>query len=58
MNSDNILMLKSAFTIAAKTGAGAVLLHADPMDDLIFEEKMSKKFDLIILTKKKKFEAA
>ena len=54
MKSENTLLIKSAFTIANKVGAKAVLVHADPLDDLIFDERVAKKFDLILLSKKKK----
>lgn len=58
MNSENTLIIKSAFTIANKIGAGAVLLHTEAMDDLIFEERVAKKFNLVLLTKKKKLDGA
>ena len=57
MNKENTLILKTAFTIANKTRAEAVLVHADSLDDLIFEERVAKKFDLVLLSKKKRIEA-
>lgn len=57
MNTENALMLKSAFTIANRVGADAVAVHADPLDDLHFEERVAKKFDLILLTRKKRLES-
>lgn len=56
MNAENALLTKSAFMIANKVGAEVVLLHADPLDDLIFDERVAKKFDLILLTRKKAIE--
>ncbi|MFH0799701.1 MAG: diadenylate cyclase [Pseudomonadota bacterium] len=58
MKSDNTFILKTAFTIANKTGAEAVMVYADPLDDLIFKERVAKKFDLILLTRKKRHEEA
>jgi DNA integrity scanning protein DisA with diadenylate cyclase activity len=57
MNKENALILKTAFTIANKTKAEALLVHADALDDLIFEERVAKKFDLVLLSKKKRLEA-
>ena len=56
MNLENSLILKSAFTIANKIKADAVLVHIDPLDDLIFEERVAKKFRLILLTSKKRLD--
>lgn len=49
-------MLKSAFAIAVKTKAGAVLVHADALDNLDCPERVPKKLDLILLTRKKRHE--
>ena len=57
MDFQNTLMLKAAFTIASKTGADAVLLHADPLDDLHYAERIPKKTKLILLTRKKRAES-
>lgn len=57
MESQNTLMLKAAFSIAAKTGADAVLLHADPLEDFNYAERIPKKPELILLTRKKRPEA-
>jgi diadenylate cyclase len=56
MDAQNTLMLKAAFAIASKTGADAVLVHADPLDDLHYEERIPKKLDLILLSRKKRVE--
>lgn len=54
MKPENALILKAACQIANKTKAKAVVVHADPLDDLLFEERVAKKFKLILLTKKKR----
>ncbi len=54
MKQENALILKAAFQIANKTKAKAVVVHADALDDLLFEERVAKKFRLILLTKKKR----
>lgn len=56
MDAENTLMLKAAFAIAGKTRADAVLVHADPLEDLHFDERIPKKLDLILLSRKKKVE--
>lgn len=56
MNIENSLILKSAFTIANRIKADAVLVHIDPLDNLIFEERVAKKFRLILLTRKKRLD--
>lgn len=56
MHSENTLMLKSAFAIAVKTKADAVLIHADALDDLDCAGRIPKKLDLILLTRKKRHE--
>ena len=57
MDAENTLMLKAAFAVAAKTRAKAVLVHADPLDDLQFDDRIPKKIDLILLTRKKRIES-
>lgn len=57
MNWENTLILKSAINIAKKTKADAVMVHADPLDDLSFTEKIPKKIDLFLLSRKKRIEA-
>lgn len=47
-------MIKSAFSIAGKSRANAVIVHADPLDNLHIDERIPKKLDLILLSKKKK----
>lgn len=56
MLTENTLLIKSAFKIASKIKADAVAIHTDPLDDLRFEERIPKTIDLIILSRKKKFE--
>lgn len=56
MKEINRFVLKSAFNIARKNKADAVILHVDPLDDLLFEEKWPWKFKLFLLTKKKKLD--
>ncbi|MBI2341293.1 MAG: DNA integrity scanning protein DisA nucleotide-binding domain protein [Deltaproteobacteria bacterium] len=56
MNTTNKLMIKSAFQIAEKTHAKAVLIYIDPLDDLKYEERYPKKSDVILVSKKKKWD--
>lgn len=56
VDKTNAFILKEAFKIAQKVRASAVIVHIDPLDDLIFEERVTKKFDLILLSRKKKTE--
>ncbi|MDO8526418.1 MAG: diadenylate cyclase [Deltaproteobacteria bacterium] len=49
-------MIKTAFQLAAKIKARAVMLYIDPLDDLHFEERFSKKIDLYLLSRKKKLD--
>lgn len=56
MDEQNTLILKAAISIAAKTGANAVLIHADSLDDLLYAERIPKKLDIILLTRKKRVE--
>lgn len=58
MQKDNVLMLKSAFAIAGKIKAHAVLVCTDPLDDLHYEERLAKKFDLILMSRKKRAEVS
>jgi len=58
MRSENSLVIKSAFSIANKIGADAVLIYADSLDDLIFDERVAKKFDLVLLTRKRKIDGS
>jgi len=58
MNSENKYIIKAAFTIASKTNSSAVFIHADPLDDLIYDEKfLKKKIKLFFISKKKKLES-
>lgn len=56
MNSENTLFLKTAFSIASKTAASALVVHVDPLDDLVCEERLPKGRSLILLTKKKRLD--
>lgn len=56
MLAENELMIKAAFKVATALKADAVMIHTDPLDDLQFEERIAKKFDIILLSRKKKFE--
>lgn len=49
-------ILKNAFNLATKSKANVVFVYADMLEDLLFEEKWPWKFDLYLITKKKKFE--
>lgn len=58
MKEVNQHILKAAFNIARKKKTSAVILHADPLEDLIFDEKWPWKFDLYLVSKKKKWDLA
>lgn len=58
MNSDNELFVKTALRLAIRLGAKALVIHADPLDDLRFAERIPKNRNLILLTKKKRLEGA
>lgn len=56
MDYENAMMLKAAITIAAKIKADALLVHADPLEDLRFEERIPRRMALILLSRRKKVE--
>jgi len=56
MNTTNKLIIKSAFQMAEKVGAKAVMIYIDPLDDLKYDERIPKKIDLFLISKKKKWE--
>jgi diadenylate cyclase len=58
MDGENTLFLKATFTIAQKTGADAILVYADPLDDLAFDERIPKGRRLVLLTRRRKLEGA
>lgn len=57
MNNENKLILKAAFGIANKTGADMVMVHADSLDNLTFDERVAKNFDLVLFSKKRRLDA-
>jgi diadenylate cyclase len=54
MQPANIAMLKSAFTIAGKTGVRTMFIYIDPLQDLIYPHPMPRKVSIVLVTKKKK----
>ena len=50
-------MIKTAFQLAGKVKAKAVMIYADCLEDLHFDGRFSKKIDLYLLSRKKKLEA-
>ena len=58
MNNENALFLKTACNIASKTQAAAVVVHVDPLDDLIWTERFPKSRKLVLLTKRKKLDGS
>ncbi len=58
MIKENLLMIKTAIKIAGSIKADAVMIHTDPLEDLKFDAHIAKKTDLILLSRKKKFEPA
>jgi DNA integrity scanning protein DisA with diadenylate cyclase activity len=56
MKELNHHILKTAFNIAGKTKSNVVFVHADPLQNLNFDEKWAWKFDLYLISKKKKWD--
>lgn len=56
MKEINKYIIKTAFNIARKNKADAVFIHTDPLDDLDFEEKWPWKFNLYLVSKRKKWD--
>ena len=56
MKPANALMIKTAFQLASKVQAKAVMIYADVLEDLDFKGRFSKKLDLFLLSRKKKLE--
>ncbi|MBI2343661.1 MAG: DNA integrity scanning protein DisA nucleotide-binding domain protein [Deltaproteobacteria bacterium] len=54
MQAENIVILKSAFAIAAKTGVKTVFIYIDPLDDLIYPHPIPRKLSLVLVTKRRK----
>jgi len=55
--AENALMIKTAFSVANKIRAKCVAIHADPLDDMVFTERVAKKkAKLILITRKKKID--
>lgn len=52
----NHFMIKAAFQAAAKVKAKAVMIYADPLENLNFEGRFNKKLDLFLLSRKKGLE--
>lgn len=57
MHGENELFFKTALRIAGKVGAQAFVVHADPLDDLIYADRVPKNRNLVLLTKKKRLES-
>ena len=54
MKADNTLMIKTAYAIASHLKANAVMVHADPLEDLTFKERIPRRrIPLILLSRKK-----
>lgn len=56
MKASNELILKTAFQMAARVKAKAVMVYADSLDDFHFHGRFNKKIELYFLSKKKKLE--
>ncbi len=56
MREENRLIIRSAFQLANKISAKAVLLHIDPLDDFIFAERIAQKFDLLLISRKRRMD--
>ncbi len=56
MHEENALLIKTAFSVANRIRAKCVAIHADPLEDLQFAERVAKKSKLILITRKKKVE--
>jgi diadenylate cyclase len=57
MNGENELFLKTALKLASKVKAKAVVIHADPLEDLTYVDRIPKNRSIILLTKKKRLES-
>lgn len=56
MQPENVLILKSAFQIAAKTGVKTVFLYIDPLVDLVYPHPIPRGFRLVLVSKRKRQE--
>jgi diadenylate cyclase len=56
MDHENTLFLKTAYQIASKLSAAAVVIHADPLEDLVWNERLPKGRSLVLMTRKKHLE--
>jgi DNA integrity scanning protein DisA with diadenylate cyclase activity len=54
MLEENALIIKTAFSVASKIRAKTIAIHTDPLDDLSFSGRISKKAKVILISKKKK----
>jgi DNA integrity scanning protein DisA with diadenylate cyclase activity len=57
MTAENALLLKSALAIATKIKAEAVVVHVDPLEDAAYSGPISRKFKLILASRKKRVDA-
>jgi len=56
VNSANKFMIKTLFHIAKQTAAKSVIIYIDPLDDLKYDGPIPRKLDLILVSKKKKWD--
>ena len=56
MHAKNKFIIKSAFQIADKVGAKSIMIYIDPLEDLKYEDRISKKLDIFLVSKKKKWD--
>ncbi len=54
MLPENALIIKNAFSIANRIRAKYVAIHVDPLDDLIFTERVAKRSKIILISRRKK----
>ena len=56
MTPGNTLIIKTALKVAQEIGAHHVVIHCDPLDDLKFKGRIPSKLNLILVSRKKRFD--
>lgn len=51
-------MIKTAFSVASKIHAKSIAVHVDPLDDLSFTGRVSKRTNVILITRKKRLDGS
>lgn len=56
VNRPNKMMIRTALGLAGKVRAKALMIYVDPLEDLQFGDRIPKKFEIFLLSRKKKWE--